>query len=306
LISLAGIPAMLLVIAATGLFRGLQDTRTPLVVAVCGFAANALLNFLFIYGFGWGIAGSAWGTVAAQWGMAAVYLIIAVRAARAVSVSLRPGLAGVGGAARSGGWLLLRTASLRAALLGTVLVASGLGVTQLATFQIAVTIFFTAAFMLDALAIAGQAMIGHGLGAADVPRVSAITRRLVQLGLISGVVLGAVLALLVPVIGPVFSPSADVQAALAVTLWVMAAGLPLAGVVFVLDGVLIGAGDARYLAVSGLVNLAVYVPLLWAVALANPPGVLGLVWLWLAFGLGYMGARCATLGLRARGTRWLV
>jgi putative MATE family efflux protein len=305
-ISLAGIPAMLLVIAATGLFRGLQDTRTPLVVAVCGFAANALLNFLFIYGFGWGIAGSAWGTVAAQWGMAAVYLIIAVRAARAVSVSLRPGLAGVGGAARSGGWLLLRTASLRAALLGTVLVASGLGVTQLATFQIAVTIFFTAAFMLDALAIAGQAMIGHGLGAADVPRVSAITRRLVQLGLISGVVLGAVLALLVPVIGPVFSPSADVQAALAVTLWVMAAGLPLAGVVFVLDGVLIGAGDARYLAVSGLVNLAVYVPLLWAVALANPPGVLGLVWLWLAFGLGYMGARCATLGLRARGTRWLV
>ena len=305
-ISLLGIPAMLLVIAATGLFRGLQDTRTPLLIAVCGFAANALLNVVFIYGLGAGIAGSAWGTVAAQWAMAAVYLVIAVRASRASRVSLRPGLAGVGGAARSGLWLLLRTASLRAALLGTVLVASGLGVTQLATFQIAVTIFFTAAFMLDALAIAGQAMIGHGLGAADVPRVSAITRRLVQLGLISGAVLGGVLAALATVIGPVFSPSADVQHALAVTLLVMAAGLPLAGVVFVLDGVLIGAGDARYLAVSGLANLVVYLPLLWAVALASPAGVLGLVWLWLAFGLGYMGARCVTLGLRARGTRWLV
>lgn len=205
MISLAGIPAMLLVIAATGLFRGLQDTRTPLFVAVGGFAANAPLNVVFIYGFGWGIAGSAWGTVAAQWGMAAVYLVVAVRASRAVAVSLRPGLAGVGGAARSGGLLLLRTASLRAALLGTVLVASGLGVRQLATFQIAVTIFATAAFMLDALAIAGQAMIGHGLGARDVPRVSAITRRLVQLGLISGAVLGAVLAVLAPVLGPVFS-----------------------------------------------------------------------------------------------------
>lgn len=304
-ISLAGIPAMLLVIAATGLFRGLQDTRTPLVVAVCGFAANALLNFFFIYGLGWGIAGSAWGTVCAQWGMAAVYLVIAVQASRASRVSLRPGLAGVGGAALSGGWLLLRTASLRAALLGTVFVASGLGVTQLATFQIAATIFTTMAFMLDALAIAGQAMIGHGLGAEDVPRVSAITRRLVQLGLLSGGVLGLVLAAVSPVLGPVFSSNADVQSALAATLLVMAAGLPLAGVVFVLDGVLIGAGDARYLALAGLVNLVVYLPMLGAVALTSPAGVAGLVWLWLAFGFGFVGVRCATLTLRARGTRWL-
>lgn len=304
-ISLAGIPAMLLVIAATGLFRGLQDTRTPLVVAVCGFAANALLNFFFIYGLGWGIAGSAWGTVCAQWGMAAVYLVIAVQASRASRVSLRPGLAGVGGAALSGGWLLLRTASLRAALLGTVFVASGLGVTQLATFQIAATIFTTMAFMLDALAIAGQAMIGHGLGASDVPRVSAITRRLVQLGLISGGVLGLLLAAVSPVLGPVFSSNADVQSALAATLLVMAAGLPLAGVVFVLDGVLIGAGDARYLALAALVNLVVYLPMLGAVALTSPAGVAGLVWLWLAFGFGFVGVRCATLTLRARGTRWL-
>lgn len=100
-ISLLGLPGMLVVIAATGLLRGLQDTRTPLVVAVAGFAVNAGLNALLIYGAGWGIAGSAAGTVLAQWAMAAVYVVIAVRAARASGIALRPGLDGVSGAALS-------------------------------------------------------------------------------------------------------------------------------------------------------------------------------------------------------------
>jgi putative MATE family efflux protein len=303
-ISLWGIPGMLLVIAANGLLRGLQDTRTPLVVAIGGFAANAALNAVFIYGLGLGIAGSAIGTVIAQWAMAAVYLVIAVRAARATGIRLRPGLAGVSHAAGSGGWLLLRTASLRAAMLATVFVGTDLGVTELATLQIALTVFSLLAFILDALAIAGQAMIGHGLGAADVPRVSAVTRRLVGHGLLSGVGLGAIVALLAPFAGPLFSGDAEVHRMLVVTMLAMAAGVPLAGYVFVLDGVLIGAGDARYLAITGLLNLAVYVPLLVLVELLRPEP--GLVWLWLAFGLGYIGARALTLGLRARGTRWMV
>jgi putative MATE family efflux protein len=304
-VSLAGLPAMLLVIAATGLLRGLQDTKTPLIVAVSGFAANAGLNALFIYGLGWGIAGSAAGTVVAQWAMATVYIAIAVRASRSAGVSLRPGLAGVTGAAASGGWLLVRTASLRAALLATVAVASGLGVVELATFQIASTLFFTLAFILDALAIAGQALIGHGLGAADTPRVADVTRRLVRWGIGAGVVLGLGIAALSPLLGPVFSSSAEVQRALAVVVLVMAIGVPLAGYVFVLDGVLIGAGDARYLALAGLVTLAIYAPILATVWMLRPTGTAGLVWLWLAFGLGYMSARALTLGLRARGTAWM-
>ena len=300
LISVWGLPAMLLVLAATGLLRGLQDTRTPLVVAGVGFLANAILNGVFIYGFGWGIAGSAVGTVVAQWGMAAVYLVIAVRAARATGTSLRPGLAGVTGAASSGGWLLLRTVSLRLALLATVVVAAGLGVTELATMQIALTLFSTLAFALDALAIAGQAMVGHGLGAADVPRVSAITRRLIRFGLLGGAALGAGLAIVAPVLGPVFTGDAAVHTALTPIVLVMAVGIPLAGYVFVLDGVLIGAGDARYLAITGLVNLAVYLPLLLLAANADVLAV------WTTFGLGYIGARAVTLGLRARGTRWIV
>ena len=192
-ISLWGIPGMLLVIAATGLLRGLQDTKTPLVVATVGFGANAALSALFIYGFGWGIAGSAIGTVVAQWAMAAVYLVIAVRASRRAGARLRPGFRGVGSAARSGMWLLARTASLRAAMLATVFVATDLGVTELATLQIALTVFSTLAFILDSLAIAGQALIGHGLGADDVPRVSAITRRLIGQGLLSGLLLAFVI-----------------------------------------------------------------------------------------------------------------
>ncbi|GAB3040188.1 MATE family efflux transporter [Parafrigoribacterium mesophilum] len=303
-ISLWGIPGMLLVIAATGLLRGLQNTKTPLLVAIAGFGANAALSAIFIYGFGWGIAGSAIGTVVAQWAMAAVYLVIAVRAARAAGARLRPGFRGVGGAAHAGVWLLARTLSLRAAMLATVFVAADFGITELATLQIALTLFSTLAFILDSLAIAGQALIGHGLGAADVPRVSAITRRLVSHGLLTGAVLAIVILILAPLIGPVFSDDPAVHRMLTGTMLVMAGGIPLAGYVFVLDGVLIGAGDARYLAISGGVNLAMYAPLLIWLDVTHPAA--GLSWLWAAFGFGYIGARALTLGLRARGTRWIV
>jgi len=303
-ISLWGIPALLLTLAASGLLRGLQNTTTPLVVAGVGFAANAVLNAVFIYGFGWGIAGSAIGTVVASWGMAAAYLVIIVRSARATGASLTPHVSGLGSALRSGGWLLLRTASLRVAMLATVVVATDFGTSELATVQIALTVFSTLAFVLDALAIAGQAMIGHGLGASDLPRVRAITTRLLQFGVGGGALLGILIAALSPVLPFVFTTDDTIAGALTVLLLVMAFGIPLAGYVFVLDGVLIGAGDAKYLALTGLVNLAVYLPLLWAVS--GLSGTAGIAWLWAAFGFGYIGARAVTLGLRARGDRWIV
>ena len=301
-VSLWGLPGMLLVIAATGLLRGLQDTRTPLIVAVAGFALNAALNAVFIYGFGWGIAGSAAGTVIAQWAMATVYVVMAVRAARSSGASLRPGFAGVTGALSSGGWLLVRTAALRASMIATVYAATSIGVTELATLQIALTIFSTVAFMLDALAIAGQAMIGHSLGASDVDRVAQISARLVQIGLLCGAALGLVLVALAWLAGPVFTGDPGVQQQLPVIIVVMAIGAPLAGYVFVLDGVLIGAGDARYLAVAGIIAGVLYLPMLAAAVLLGG----GLLGVWLAFIFGYMTARAVTLGVRARGSKWVV
>ncbi|MFM9918652.1 MATE family efflux transporter [Lacisediminihabitans sp. H27-G8] len=299
-ISAWGLPAMLFVLAATGLLRGLQDTRTPLVVVGVGFAANAALNALFLYGFGWGIAGSAAGTVISQWGIAALFAVSVVRAARATGARLRPGLAGVRLAAASGGWLLLRTASLRAAMLATVFSASLLGVTGLATLQVALAVFSLLAFVLDSLAIAGQAMVGHGLGADRPDRVRLVTGRLVRFGVGAGLVIGVIVAALSPLLGRVFTGDDDVIAALPPVLLVMAVGVPLAGFVFVLDGVLIGAGEGRYLALSGILTVAVYLPLLYSVGQQH-----SVLAVWSAFGLGYIGARALALGLRVRGTRWL-
>jgi len=108
------------------------------------------------------------------------------------------------------------------------------------------------------------------------------------------------------VAGSAFSPDPAVRATVGVVLLVLAAAQPLSGWVFVLDGVLIGAGDASYLAWAGLINLVVYLPAAWAVASFAGGGTAGLVWLWVAYGGAYMGARAVTLGLRYRGDRWLV
>jgi putative MATE family efflux protein len=298
LVSLIGLPGILVVTASTGLLRGLQDTRTPLVVASVGFVANGLLNALLIYGLGWGVEGSAAGTVLVQWAMAAVYVVIAVRAARRVGAPLRPGASGVVRALRSGAWLFLRTASLRVAMLATVGVAAGLGTVGLATTQVGLTVFSTLAFALDALAIAGQALVGHALGARDADRVRLVTTRLVVLGIGGGVLLGLLTLAVSGVLGPVFSDSAAVRGSLPLVLVLIAAGMPVAGYVFVLDGVLIGAGDARYLALAGAVNLVVYLPLLWFVGD-------GLAALWAVFSFGYIGVRAVTLGVRAHRPGWI-
>jgi len=304
-ISMWGLPAMLIVFAATGLLRGMQDTMTPLWIAGAGFGANALLNWLFIYGFGWGIAGSAAGTVVAQWGMVAAYVLIIGRLARRHSASVRPQRDGVRGSARSGGWLFLRTVSLRVALLITVGIATGIGTTELAGWQVVFTIFSAAAFALDALAIAAQALIGKGLGAGDIAGVRRVLARTVAWGAWFGVIVGGLIALLSGVIGIVFTGDAAVAALIQPALIVLAVAQPIAGVVFVLDGVLMGSGDVRYLAIAGGLNLVPFLPALWIITLVGVDGTAGVTWLAVAFFGVYMLARFATLGWRVKTGGWL-
>ncbi|MGX5696160.1 MATE family efflux transporter [Agromyces soli] len=309
-ISMAGLPAMLIVFAATGLLRGLQDTRTPLWVAGIGFAVNIALNYAFIYLAGWGIAGSAAGTVAAQWGMVAVYLVVVARHARRVGSGWRPHRSGLLGGAASSGWLFLRTLSLRAALLVSTWSATALGPDELAAYQVAISIYFTLGFALDALAIAAQALVGRGLGAGDVAEVRAVLRRCLQWGIGSGVAIGLLVIAGAWVLPAVFTSSGEVAAMLPPALVVLGISAPLGGLVFVLDGVLIGAGDARYLAWTGLVNLAVYVPLalaaVWWADASGATAAAALAWLVAAFAIGYLAARAVTLSLRARGSGWMV
>ncbi|PPG85015.1 MATE family efflux transporter [Rathayibacter sp. AY1H2] len=302
-VSMAGIPAMLGVFALTGLLRGFQDTRTPLVIAAGGFALNAALNAVLIYPAGLGITGSALGTVIAQWAMLAAYAGVALRLARRVGAPLRPHLAGLASSAGSGGWMLLRTASLRAAILLAVATATSLGAEELGAFQVAMTLFSTVAFALDAVAIAAQAMLGRLLGAGDAEQARAVTKRCVTWGIGAGVVLGALVTGLSGVLPYVFSSDPEVLRLLPAAIAVVGLTAPLGGYVFVLDGVLIGAGDGRYLALSGLANLAVFVPL--ALLAPAAPAEWRLLALWLAFAVGFLGARAVTLGLRVRSDVWL-
>ena len=304
--SMPGLVAMLLIFAGTGVLRGLQDTRTPLVVATAGFTVNIVLNVVLVYGLNWSVAGSAVGTSIAQWAMAAVYLVMVQRNARRHGVSLLPDWHGIRALSRVGSWLMLRTLSLRIGILATVLVVTGQGAVNLAAHQLAMTMFTFFAFALDALAIAAQALIGKELGASNPEKARLLTRTMIRWGTGFGVVTGVLLAVAAPFTGALFTSDAGVQSVLTLALWALAAGQPIAGYVFVLDGVLIGAGDAKYLALAGLVNLAVYLPLLVAVPLAGTTGAAALLWVWVAFSMGYMLARAVTLGLRARTDRWMV
>ena len=303
-ISMWGLPAMLIVFAATGLLRGMQDTMTPLWIAGLGFGANALLNWIFIYGLGWGIAGSAFGTVTAQWGMVAAYVVVIRRLALRHGASMKAQRDGIRGTARSGGWLFLRTVSLRIALLTTVAVATGIGTHELAGWQIAFTIFSTAAFALDALAIAAQAMIGRSLGSGDIDQVHRVLRRTVAWGAWFGVIVGAAIAALSGVIGVVFTGDAEIGALVQPAFLVLAVAQPVAGIVFVLDGVLMGANDSRYLAIAGLLNLVPFLPALWIISATGVDGTAGLVWLAVAFFGVYLLARLGTLGWRVRTDAW--
>ncbi|MBP0459448.1 MATE family efflux transporter [Streptomyces montanisoli] len=300
-VSSLGIPAMLMVLAATGVLRGLQDTRTPLYVAVGGFTANAALNASLVYGAGLGIAGSAWGTVIAQYAMAAVYLVVVVRGARRHGASLRPDAAGVRASARAGVPLLVRTLSLRAVLLIATAVAARLSDVDIAAHQVVLSLWSLTAFALDAIAIAGQAIIGRYLGAGDTDGARQACRRMVLWGLLTGVVIGVLIVAARPLFIPLFTGDATVRAALLPALLVVAVTQPVAGIVFILDGVLMGAGDGVYLAGAMVVTLAVFAP----VALAVPALGGGLTAVWWSMGL-MMLVRLVTLALRMRSGRWMV
>jgi putative MATE family efflux protein len=300
-----GTVPLLVMMAATGVLRGLQDTRTPLVVAVAGNLANVVLNVVLVYGLDLGVAGSAIGSDLAQLGSAAALVTVVLRAVRREGASVRPDLAGIGRAAHAGVALVVRTLTLRASLLAMTYGAATLGATSVATHQLASTIWTFLAFALDAIAIAAQAITGRYLGAGDVAGTRAVTRRMVRWGLASGVLTGLLLAAAAPFLGRLFTEDPAVRGLLVPVLLVAALAQPVAGVVFVLDGVLIGAGDGRYLAWGGVVVLAVFAPLALLVGRGGLAGP-GLAWLWAAFGVGFIGSRAVVLLHRARGSAWMV
>ena len=238
------------------------------------------------------------------------FLVALLRIARAQQAALRFHPGRVLAAMRGGSPLIVRTIALRVILLLTVWVAAGLGPVALAAHQVAYTVWHFLTFTLDALAIAAQALTGKALGAGDVQGVRTYTDVMVRWGVWAGVALGLVLMVTSPWLPLAFTPDAPTRAALTAALVVVGLGQPLSGYVFVLDGVLIGAGDGRWLAAAMALVLAAYLPLVLAVRLSAPGllahgAPLALAALWVAF-TGFMAVRGVLLGRRARGSAWLV
>lgn len=302
--ALPGLPGMLVMLAATGTFRGMEDARTPLALMVSASLLNFGLNLLFVLVLGRGIGGAALGTAIAESAMGLAAVAMISRRARSEGARQLPEVGDMWLNFRVGIPLMLRTITLRIAILLTTYVATVQGPAALAAHHIAMQIWNFLANALDAIAIAGQTIIGIALGGGDRDEAHTFTTRMTRWAIGVGVVLGLVVMVLrVPLAG-FFSPDAEVRGLVLWTLVIVAIALPLAGYVFLLDGVLIGAGDGPYLAKAGVVALAIYAPLVLA-PLLLPRGQLGLVALWLAFGFGYMGARALTLWWRARDDEWM-
>ncbi|HEY3866729.1 MAG TPA: MATE family efflux transporter [Actinocrinis sp.] len=299
-ISSIGLPAMLVVLAGTGLLRGMARTRTPLLIAAIGAIANAALNYLLVYPAGMGIAGSALGTALTQTGMAVAYARITHQAARALGVRPIPELGGIRASMGTNFALLVRTLSLRIYILIGVWVAGALGTVPLAAHTVANNLWNLLAMALDALAIAAQTLVGHALGARDPDRARHLLQRLIRWGFAYGILTGALLLVAAPYLVRLLTPDHNVRAALVGVIVIMAVLQPIAGPVFVLDGVLIGAGDTRYLARAGAACTLVFAAA--ALPVAGVP--LSLAYLWWAIGV-FMVARLVALSLRSRGPAWL-
>ncbi|MFT7600838.1 MAG: putative MATE family efflux protein [Acidimicrobiales bacterium] len=300
-VSLAGFPFMLLLLAASGSFHGRQNTRTPLVIAVSGAVLNLVIELILVPGLGYGVGASALSTVIAQvlTGIAGTSLVIGW--ARSKVGSIRPELTEMRATLRAGGALVVRTAALRGSFTLSVAVAASIGVHELAAHQISMQLWSLLALALDSVAIAGQALTGRFLGAGDADRARSAASRMIEIAVAVGTGLGVtVLLFRVPLAG-LFSDDAAVIGLTTFILVHVAIQQPLGGLVFALDGILIGAGDLAYMARSMVIAAILFTSMAAVILLLD----LGMGWLWAAIYV-FMAARAVTLWLRWRGTGWLV
>jgi len=297
-IAAIGLPAALVALAGQGYLRGVSNLRRPLEIVVAANVANLVLEVLFVYGFGWGIAGSAAGTAIAQTGMGAAFVVELLRPCAA---SRRPSLQEMRPLFRTGRQILVRTAALFASFLVAASVLARMGDAQIGAHQIAYQLFILLALVLDAVAIAGQVIVGRMLGAGDARGAHAAAVRMIGWSVAVGAVFAIALAPLFHALPRAFTSDPRVlhQAAL---LWpFLAAMQPLGGAVFALDGILIGAGDTRYLMWSMIAASALFVTLA-VLALAFGWGVIGV---WAALDI-LIVARLVLLGPRFARRRWAV
>ena len=305
-VALFGAPLVLVTLAGNGWMRGVQDTARPLRYVLAGNGLSALLAPLLVFGTGLGLVGSAVANVAGQ-AVGAGLFLSALRRERVAApagepVVLRPVPAVLRAQLATGRDLLARSLAFQACFLSAAAVAARFGPATLAAHQIVLQLWSFMALVLDAVAVAAQSLVGAALGGGAVRRARALAHQVGGYGLVLGTVFGLVFVALAGVLPQVFTTDVAVLAAVPAAWWFFAGMQPLAGVVFALDGVLLGAGDAAYLRTTTLLAAAAgFLPLTWA-SLAFGWGLVG-IWTGL---LAMVLIRLAAVLLRVRSGRWAV
>ena len=297
-IAAIGLPAALVALAGQGYLRGVSNLRRPLEIVVAANVVNVVLEVLFVYGFDWGIAGSAAGTAIAQLGMGVAFV---VELLRPHADSKRPSLDAMRPMVRIGRQIFVRTTALYASFLVAASVCARMGDPELGAHQIALQLFFFLALVLDSVAIAGQVIVGRMLGAGDSEGARASALRMIGWSVTLGTAFAAILLPLAHVLPRAFTSDPLVLHE-AAELWPYFALMqPLAGAVFALDGILIGASDTSYLMWSMLAASLLFI-VLASMTLAFDWGIVGV---WIALD-ALIAARFALLWVRFRGRRWAV
>ena len=271
-----GMPAVALALLALGWYRGTENLRLPVLVAVASNVANVVLELLVVWVFHWGIRGSAFATVIVQWGAVLVYGLALKGIIRFQHPQSRALLALM----KIGSALIVRTAMMVSTIAAATWLASKSGDSSLGAHQITMQIYLFCALMVDALAVSSQSVFASQMASRAPGELWPVTRRLIRLGFIAGGFLAAILAVGSPFLARAFSDDpAVLHSAKRALLWCTLMQVSGA-VVFVLDGVLMGAGLFPQLAVGAFVAAVAF----WAVVAITrgPVPVRGLNGVWVA------------------------
>jgi MATE family multidrug resistance protein len=250
-------PAVLLITVGHGAYRGMQDTRTPLLVTIGFNLINLVGDPLLIFVAGWGLRGAAVATVVAQWVGAIGFLVLLNKRRQHLGLPIHlPRLSEFRQLATVGSELIARTAGLLAVFTVAAALAARLGTKTVAAHQIAAQVWLFLALVLDSLAIAAQALVGRYLGAGEVAHARAASNRMLQWGFGLGAILGVVFWILGPILPKAFTNDAEIVALVAGVMPFVAVLQPVGALVFVWDGIYMGAGEFRFLMVSTLAAAA--------------------------------------------------
>jgi MATE family multidrug resistance protein len=268
-IRVLGLPFTLYTFAVFGVFRGLQNTYYPMLIAITGALVNIVLDIALVYGIKevflpLNLKGAAIASVLSQLLMAllATHFIlkkteIPLRFSRPLNKEIPQFLNMIG-------HLIIRTLALNTALYFATRYATGYGNEYIAAYTISINLWFFAAFAVDGYASAGNILSGKLFGAKNYHLLFQLSNRLIKYALVVGVVMGCIGALLYKPIGATFTNDPMVLETFYEVFWIVLLMQPFCALAFVFDGIFKGLGKMKDLRnVLLLATLFVFLPVLF-------------------------------------------